>query len=107
MGGETGVGTPWSACGASSTVRAPYGDMAVRSPAPRSIIRDARASDVDPYHHQKFLRSEGLMWSEAPSFRRSLGDHQFSFWVFGMRRCGLARVGEIEALLSRAGAVEA
>jgi hypothetical protein len=33
--------------------------------------------------------------------------HQFSFWVFGMRRCGLARVGEIEALLSRAGAVEA
>jgi NAD(P)-dependent dehydrogenase (short-subunit alcohol dehydrogenase family) len=34
-------------------------------------------------------------------------DHQFSFWVFGMRRCGLARVGEIEALLSRAGAVEA
>src|SRR3954465_727437 len=31
--------------------------------------------------------------------------HQFSFWVFGMRRCGLARVGEIEALLSRAGAV--
>jgi hypothetical protein len=36
-----------------------------------------------------------------------LGGHQFSFWVFGMRRCGLARVGEIEALLSRAGAVEA
>jgi hypothetical protein len=35
------------------------------------------------------------------------GPHQFSFWVFGMRRCGLARVGEIEALLSRAGAVEA
>jgi hypothetical protein len=33
--------------------------------------------------------------------------HQFSSWVFGMRRCGLVRVGEIEALLSRAGAVEA
>ncbi len=36
-----------------------------------------------------------------------LAPHQFSFWVFGMRRCGLARVGENEALLSRAGAVEA
>src|SRR5215210_6002752 len=39
--------------------------------------------------------------------RLRTGHHQFSFWVFGMRRCGLARVGENEALLSRAGAVEA
>lgn len=39
--------------------------------------------------------------------RAASSRHQFSFWVFGMRRCGLARVGEIEALLSRAGAVEA
>ena len=45
--------------------------------------------------------STPLPWQEA------VNGHQFSFWVFGMRRCGLARVGEIEALLSRAGAVEA
>ena len=50
-------------------------------------------------------RTAGIVVREHGGFR-FLG-HQFSFWVFGMRRCGLARVGEIEALLSRAGAVEA
>ena len=47
-----------------------------------------------------------LLYVSGLSMNRT-AKHQFSFWVFGMRRCGLARVGEIEALLSRAGAVEA
>src|SRR3982751_5956093 len=32
----TGEGTPWPACGASSTVRAPYGEMGVRVPHART-----------------------------------------------------------------------
>ena len=54
-----------------------------------------------------FCTSGGSRTACPASTRSEAGNHQFSFWVFGMRRCGLARVGEIEALLSRAGAVEA
>src|SRR4051812_3643207 len=64
-------------------------------PEPGQVMQRARTSDAKSSNSPP---AQGAL--HAPI-------HQFSFWVFGMRRCGLARVGEIEALLSRAGAVEA
>src|SRR5215212_5823321 len=41
----TGEGTPWPACGASSTVRAPYGEMGFESPTP-AFRKSAYAKDA-------------------------------------------------------------